>query len=321
VSTFFSNKYLKYRRLLERGAGAPSIVKDLACANCGYNLRGLKPGRVCPECGKVIPFDVPMAMDPMLGGDAARRSKTLWGLTLMTAAVACAVALRIGAVALWSFTYWPPLTLHASVKLAIALTWSIGVILALPRSMDAGRSLRRVARHLVVLSQVLWIPSVLCGLLALIPGLAASALVLAQWSQVLSVPAMIGAIGVALLLLHAADEIELDDAPRLIGLAVWTVPVLTGVLMFVPRVVGFVTLSLIGPLMLAWAWYMISFARGVWEFRHYVEWGMRQAGDVGDREARIAQTRAELQHEADSQVRTLPVPPHAPPTKPQPRRA
>ena len=320
MSTFFSNKYLKYRRLLERGAGASSIDKDLACANCNYNLRGLKPGRVCPECGRVIPFDLPMAMDPMLGGDAARRSRTLWGLTLMAVAGVSAVALRIGSAALWSFAYWPPLTLHASARLVIALAWSIGVIMALPRSMDAGRPMRRAARQLVVLSQILWIPSALCGLLALTPGLAASALSLTQWSHVLSVPAMIGGIGVALLLLQAADEIQLDEAPRLIGIAVWTVPVLTGVLMFVPRGVGFITLSLVGPLMLAWGWYMISFARGVWEFRQYVEWGMRQVGDVGDREVRVAQTRAELQHEADSQVRTLPVPPHAPPTKPQPRR-
>lgn len=320
MSTFFSNKYLKYRQLLERGAGASSIGKDLACANCGYNLRGLKPGGVCPECGKVIPFDLPIALDPMLAGDSARRSKTLWGLTLMTAAVACAVALRIGSAALWSFTLWPSLTLHASVKLAIALAWSIGVILALPRSMDGGNRLRRAARQLIVLSQVLWVPSALCGLLALIPGLAAGAPRLEQWSQVMGVPAMLGSIGVALLLLQAADEIQLDEAPKLIVMAVWTVPVLTGVLMFVPRVVGFITLSLVGVFMLAWAWYTISFARGVWEFRQYVDWGMRQAGDVGDREARIAQTRAELQHEADSQVRTLPVPPHAPPTKPQPRR-
>lgn len=33
-------------------ASAPDLSKeDVACVGCGYNLRGLEPGGVCPECG------------------------------------------------------------------------------------------------------------------------------------------------------------------------------------------------------------------------------------------------------------------------------
>ncbi|MDX2131006.1 MAG: hypothetical protein SFY69_03005 [Planctomycetota bacterium] len=35
-------------------SGAMVIGEDRACARCGYNLRGLKPGDRCPECGTPI---------------------------------------------------------------------------------------------------------------------------------------------------------------------------------------------------------------------------------------------------------------------------
>lgn len=320
MSTFFSNRYLKFRRLIEGGEAAGTIARDVPCGHCNYNLRGLKPGRVCPECGHVIPNDVVSSTDPLLAGDPDRRSMTMWGFTLMACSVFGAVALRIGSAALWAFVSWPTLPIHAAMRLAIALAWSIGVCMALPRSVDLGRPGRRTLRHFAVASQFLWIPSAACWLLSVTPGFAAIAMSMRNWSHLLSAPAMIGAVGVALLLSLVADDIELDEAPRRIGVAIWTVPVLTVVLLFVPRRVGFITLALFGPLLLAWCWYMIAFARGAWEFRQYVDWGMRQAGDVGDRAARIARTRAELEREAAAQVRTLPVPPHAPPTTPQPRR-
>jgi hypothetical protein len=32
----------------------PAIEADLACAMCGYNLKGLSPDGACPECGRAI---------------------------------------------------------------------------------------------------------------------------------------------------------------------------------------------------------------------------------------------------------------------------
>ena len=50
MGQFFSNKYLKYRSAMQ---GAP-IEGDKLCDQCGYNVRGLRYGGACPECGTPI---------------------------------------------------------------------------------------------------------------------------------------------------------------------------------------------------------------------------------------------------------------------------
>ena len=48
MSTFLSNKFLKYRGLAHKPV---PIETDRYCQGCGYNVRGLVFGRNCPECG------------------------------------------------------------------------------------------------------------------------------------------------------------------------------------------------------------------------------------------------------------------------------
>ncbi len=50
MSRFFSPKYLAYRKAL---TGGP-VDRDKPCPSCGYNLRGLRYGGACPECGTAI---------------------------------------------------------------------------------------------------------------------------------------------------------------------------------------------------------------------------------------------------------------------------
>jgi uncharacterized repeat protein (TIGR04138 family) len=38
----------------------PEIVEDEPCGRCGYNLRGLREGHRCPECGAPIPRSFPL---------------------------------------------------------------------------------------------------------------------------------------------------------------------------------------------------------------------------------------------------------------------
>ena len=39
------------------------IADDEPCGRCGYNLRGLREGHRCPECGTPIPFSFPPDAD------------------------------------------------------------------------------------------------------------------------------------------------------------------------------------------------------------------------------------------------------------------
>ena len=59
MAQFFTDKYLKYRAALERRP----VEGDRQCDQCGYNVKGLRFGGRCPECGTPIRY---------------RRDPTLW---------------------------------------------------------------------------------------------------------------------------------------------------------------------------------------------------------------------------------------------------
>ena len=50
MGQFLSNKYLKYRSAMQ----GEVIDDDKLCDQCGYNVRGLRYGGACPECGTPI---------------------------------------------------------------------------------------------------------------------------------------------------------------------------------------------------------------------------------------------------------------------------
>lgn len=301
-------------------AAASSITRDFPCGNCGYNLRGLRIGRKCPECGHVIPAEVESIADPLLSGSLSRRWWCKWGLTLVFAAALASAILHVVFGATLSIAFWPPPIAHLSLRAAIALSWGVGVILATPPSMDMGKpkwSLRWTMRWTSRITQMLWLPAMVCAILAEAAGaFSPNQDALFWWTFVLSLVAGAGWPVYALLLHQVAEEIDLDDAPRRIGMALFTLPVLTLVLMLLPQRMFFFVLAIIAPLLLAWGWYLVGFARGVWEMRQYVAWGLRSSEESVDRDTRIAQKRAELEREAGAKVRPLPALPHAPPTKP-----
>ncbi|HEX5692093.1 MAG TPA: hypothetical protein VFX76_18890, partial [Roseiflexaceae bacterium] len=208
MSTFFSNKYLKYRRMLERGE--PPIEKDVPCANCGYNIRGLKPGKLCPECGVPIPFDFETAADPLLSGDHARRARTQWGLTLMCAAIVAFIIARLGFSTMWAIAKWPPPGPYLGAATVIATTWAVGVWMGTPASMDIRSRARTPLRWIGRLSQVLWIPAVAMPLAAhLSNAWRIYQDEIAMWSGLLSAGAALGWLVLAFVLHQVADDLEL----------------------------------------------------------------------------------------------------------------
>lgn len=306
---------MRFRRLLE--SGAPVIDRDAPCEHCGYNLRGLHPGRNCPECGRAIPLDL-RPLDPLFAGTHSERAWLAHGLTVVATMAAAIVALRLGFAVLWAMTRGAlPLWPFIACCVATSLAWIAGVFLATPRRLDALRPRRRALRLIARWSQSLWLPALTCWLLAETKFAATpQADALMFWSAVSGWSAKAGAVALGLLLLQMAEDAELEDATRRLGLGLYVLPVLGAVLALLPHRMWFIMLALMSPLLLAWGWYMLQFALAVWEMRQNVCWGVRAANESHDRDARIAQVRAELDREALAQVRALPPRPHAPPTRP-----
>lgn len=90
VAQFLSDKYLKYRKAIE----GRQIEPDLSCDRCGYNLRGLRYGGRCPECG--LPIQLPdWSRDSLSAAPIADIRKLRLGIW---ATVACLPALPLGLV-------------------------------------------------------------------------------------------------------------------------------------------------------------------------------------------------------------------------------
>jgi hypothetical protein len=261
---------------------ASRIDTDAPCGHCGYNLRGLQPGRTCPECGRPIPLDL-RPHDALAAGSMRQRRLLMWGLTIIGLCAAALVALRIGFGVTWATTrgavpLWPFIAGCA----ALSLAWVCGVWLAAPRRLDAIRPGRVWLGLLARWTQLLWLPAIACWLLA---DTAFSATpreeTLLFWSSVMAWLAKGGMLAVGLLLWQMAEDAELEDCARRLGMALYVVPVLTAVLTFAPYRAWFFLLAIISPLPLAWGWYMLQFAMASWSMAHSVRWGVRAGAKAG----------------------------------------
>ncbi len=293
---------------MEGGRGAPAIRDDVHCVACGYNLRGLNPGRNCPECGSPIPLER-RPNDPLLSGSMGEKSMMLWGLTLLALSAAGAVALRLIFAVMWAVSFRGAIPMWTYIALAMVISgvWSAGAILALPRRLDAIAPRRRWLRIFARWSQIAWPIAMLLWLLAVTRyAFTPPADRLMYWSYMLSAFAGMGWLLLAFVLQQMSDESELDEAPRRIGLAIYVVPVLAIVMFIAPLDARFFVLALIAPIVLAWGWYCVGFALGVWEMRQQVAWSLRMAADTGDREHRILEKRKELDDEAVRSVGDVP---------------
>ena len=166
MAQFFTDKYLKYRAALERRP----IEGDRQCDQCGYNVKGLRFGGRCPECGTPIRY---------------RRDPTFWfdelPLTLirrfqrscLLATVTLLGMMALAVVRLQAATPGSGTALLAGIGLWVCAAWRLTEPFDHPRAASLGLGrlsrLRRAARWL----QLAWLVFGGVGAVAAaLPGLA-----------------------------------------------------------------------------------------------------------------------------------------------------
>ena len=182
MSSFLSNKFLQARIAAQQPK--PTIDTDLFCISCDYNLRGLRYGHKCPECGKTIRAS-PKTTDMLINGSPSRQRAIRLGLTLCAGILIAVAIARLWLFGALVFAGWPPAqNIYLWLGAALSMVWIVGVFLLTPPDFDEQyvrwRWLRRAAR----LSQLLWIPAYMLWLLAELGPLAGSpgSDTLAGWS-------------------------------------------------------------------------------------------------------------------------------------------
>lgn len=204
------------------------IEADRECAGCGYNLRGLRLGANCPECGMptvaVSDIDDPLSLMPTRVILAFIRG--CWVASIgVGALVAVVIASR--------FAAWNRLYLLCGLA-AIALLWVGATVwltpaFSLPQAVARGFSqaskMRKAARRL----QWGWVLAAgSTALIALLsnPSTAAMKLLsLAQWIGMAS--GMVGIVVLSILLERLSEWARDGDAEKMFNWAAWGLPIAT----------------------------------------------------------------------------------------------
>lgn len=155
MGQFLTNKYLKYRNAMTGGA----INVDKPCDQCSYNLRGLRFGGACPECGTpiILREDADLPFHEMPLPVIKRFRLSAWAATLSMVGF---FSLLIFSVKLSSTQVPVGVLLLASITVWIFSVWNLTPSLVLPQAEQYGFSPKSKLRFAARWMQFGWVLTV-----------------------------------------------------------------------------------------------------------------------------------------------------------------
>jgi hypothetical protein len=219
-------------RAAAQNVAASAIIEvDRACLGCGYNLRGLREGINCPECG--LPSALPKDLDDPL---ALMPRSVIAAFIIGCWSASICVLLTVALVVLMRLNIWPAWIMiagHAAVSvLWVGATILITPAFALPQAIVRGFSitsrLRRSARWL----QLGWVAFAGAALLSeAVPNPAAA---LSNFFYLVQVggflAGMAGIVVLSILLQRLAEWTRDEEAGTAFNWGMWGLPVMTPLL-------------------------------------------------------------------------------------------
>lgn len=284
MSRYFSTRYLRLKPLM---AGR-IIDHDRDCEACGYNLRGLRIGGRCPECGVSIRLGGASARDALSDAPLADVRRLRNGAHLAVACVPLLVAAPF--VVLWLDA--PPAVI-APVMAGVTALWWLSTWLTTPvmdtegaraRGLGPRSTVRRWARWLQLGWPAGWflLAVLISGPMAAAPALTVNALTVAI--VVAATAAMIGLALHSLLLRAIAEWCCNDFGLRMFELAMWGIGA--------TLVLGLI--AVLPPLRISscaaavsWTGGLIAFMAGLLSLGRSLRWSHRHAEQRFDRDRRL----------------------------------
>ncbi|MCH8342543.1 MAG: hypothetical protein IH983_00970 [Planctomycetes bacterium] len=289
MAQFFTDKYLKYRAALQGRA----IDTDKPCDQCEYNLRGLRYGGVCPECGTPIRFrrDADLAFDELPLPLIKKFRLSTW---MATGAVGGVLVVPVARYMLPAAPGGYEVAVIALIVLWFVAVWRLTEPLDMPQAAIYGLSkrswLRRAARWL----QGGWALAAVAGKLA--AATPAVALAVTAGGAVLGI---VGVVALALHLARFAGWVRDDFAGKAFNLAVFGIPFAVMLSMLVPLlgvsfgVMRFVVIPLVVvPIALLLAASILAFPVGLLSLNHALGWSVVHARARAERSRELHERMA-----------------------------
>jgi hypothetical protein len=289
MSKFFTDKYLKYTAALR---GAP-VEGDRQCEYCGYNLRGLRYGKVCPECGTPIRYrrDPDLAFHEMPLPLIKGFRLSCW---MAIVAIVAIPAVLITGTGIAGSTLGLAL-MALIVGLWLAAVWRLTQPLDLPQAVAYGFSPRSRLRHAARWLQFGWAVAVGSGAANQAQG--ALAFPTPVFDSLAVVGVLVGVVGIgalALFLARFAAWVRNEFAAKAFTAAVWGAVLLGPLLLLLPVVrvtfgplVVFVLPMILVVIVVLMIVSIAAFPAGLYSLSRSVDWSVVHALDRTDRDRRL----------------------------------